>query len=137
MGTETVDSQQYGTRPRVLIVEDEWLIAEDFGDVLVRAGFDVVGPASTAEEAHELIDREPFVAALLDVNLTDGNTFNLADRLTEKGVPYAYITGYNAADLPDHTKGHILVNKPVSDGDLPKIVTRLISQRASEIAAAS
>ena len=117
-----------GIRPSVLIVEDEWLIAEDFGDVLHRAGFDVVGPANTAAEANVLIDREEIAAALLDVNLPDGTSFLLADRLKQLGVPYAYITGYNESDLPDRVKGHLLLSKPVADADLPRTVTKLLGR---------
>lgn len=116
-------------RPRILVVEDEWLIAEDFGDILNRAGFEIVGPANTAAEADELIRTEEFSAALLDVNLGSGTSFSLADKLDAEGIPYAYITGYNNNDLPDHVKAHALLSKPVADDDLPRVVNHMIRAR--------
>ncbi|MGB3627524.1 MAG: response regulator, partial [Henriciella sp.] len=117
-------------RPRVLVVEDEWMIAEDFGDILDRAGFDVVGPANTEADAQKLVSTERFSAALLDVNLGGESTFAVADELARRGIPYAYITGYNENDLPERVKSHMLLSKPVSDENLPKVVRRLIAGRA-------
>ena len=128
MTLRTSKNERSAPRPRVLVVEDEWLIAEDFGDILDRAGFEIVGPANTAEEARNLIRHEKFSAALLDINLSDGTSFKLGGELTERGIPFAYVTGYNKTDLPDFASSHILLNKPISDSDLPAVVTRLLKR---------
>ena len=128
MATEKAGIPNAAPRPRVLVVEDEWMIADDFGQILTKAGFDVVGPANSARDAHQLISSESFAAALLDVNLGAESSFSLADELGERGIPYAYITGYNADDLPARVTSHLLLSKPISDEDLPKVVHRLIGQ---------
>lgn len=122
-----------GSKPRVLVVEDEWMIAEDFGDILGQAGFEILGPANTAKEAERLMT-EPFAVALLDVNLGHGSSFVLADKLDERGIPYAFITGYARDDLPERVTSHMLISKPVTDEELPNLVRRLL---AGEGAAAS
>ena len=85
---------------RVLVVEDEWLIAEELSRILADSGCVVVGPASRVAEAMALIARETFQAALLDANLAGESAAPVADALAAGGTPFAVVTGYDRSQLP-------------------------------------
>src|SRR5690606_30707009 len=92
---------------RVLIVEDEPLIAMTLADYLGEAGCEVVGPASSLARARVMIDAARFDAALLDGNLSGDRVDDLAARLTQRGIPFVFITGYGREALPigfQHTR---------------------------------
>ncbi len=80
---------------RVLVVEDETLLAMMLEDVLTDAGAHVVGPAATVEQAMGLIDSQVIDVALLDVYLRDQRSDSVAETLRQRGVPYVLATGYN------------------------------------------
>lgn len=86
---------------RVLVVEDEYLLAEDICQELQAAGAEVLGPASTVEGALGLLahDGGPDVA-ILDVNLGGERSFPVADALRLRHVPFVFSTGYDAWALP-------------------------------------
>jgi DNA-binding response OmpR family regulator len=83
---------------RVLIVEDEALVAMMFEDGLLEAGAEVIGPAASVEEALLLIDKATagggLNAAVLDINLEGAVVSPVADRLAALGVPFVFTTGY-------------------------------------------
>lgn len=87
--------------PRVLILEDETLIAMDLAMTLEEAGLDVVGPFRTAEAAlQHLAEGSPDIA-LLDLNLGgDKTSLPVAERLESLGRPFIFLTGYSASDHP-------------------------------------
>lgn len=78
---------------RVLVVEDEALIAMALEDILFDLGCQVVGPAATVEKALGLSD-EPLDGALLDVNVRGTLIYPVADRLIARGVPVVLCSGY-------------------------------------------
>lgn len=80
---------------RVLVVEDEVLLAMMLEDVFTDAGAHVVGPAATVEQALALIEAEVIDVALLDVCLRDQRSDPVAEILRQRGVPYVLATGYN------------------------------------------
>lgn len=81
----------------VLIVEDEYLLADDLSDALSDVGAKVVGPAGSIEQATALIlSREPIDVAILDVNLRGEMVFPVADALRQRGIPFAFATGYDS-----------------------------------------
>lgn len=85
---------------RLLVVEDELLVALDVESILSEAGLDVVGPASSAAEALKLIADTPPDAALLDANLSGEPIDAVAQALGERRIPFAYVTGYGRESLP-------------------------------------
>jgi len=86
-------------RPRVLVVEDELLVALELEAMLARLGCQVVGPARTLTEAVRLAAIEPdLAAAVLDVNLDGERVFPVADMLAARGVPILFATGYGGND---------------------------------------
>ena len=85
--------------PRVLVVEDEFLIACDVMFALEQAGADVVGPATTVSAAMALLDANLIDAAVLDIDLRGNAVYPVADRLFDRGVPFVFATGYDVAQF--------------------------------------
>lgn len=85
--------------PRVLVLEDEALIAEMLTDWLVELGFEVVGPASTVRDALSLIAQSDVEAAILDARLPDGDNREVAELLRSKSVPFAFASGRVSNEL--------------------------------------
>lgn len=99
---------------RILVVEDEYFLADDVRDALTEAGAEVLGPVPSVEEASALIAREERIdAAVLDVNLRGELVFPVADALRERGVPFAFATGYDRWAIPDRFADALRVEKPL------------------------
>jgi len=111
-----------GAGRRVLVAEDEFVIALEVGEVLRRAGFEVVGPAATAGEAERLAAEEPLDAAVLDLELRDGTAVAAADALAGRGIPFVFLSGYGAEVLPGHLRGRAVLDKPFAVERLPAAV---------------
>lgn len=79
---------------RILLVEDEAVIAFAVEDMLVELGYTVVGPAYRVEEALKLAQDAEIDAAILDVNLNDGRSYEVAEVLKDRQIPFLFATGY-------------------------------------------
>jgi CheY-like chemotaxis protein len=108
-----------GARPqspsgqRVLLVEDEALVAMMIQDWLTEAGHSVIGPISRASEALQAATEADYDAAILDINLGDGMAYPVADIVAKRGVPFVFVTGYEA-DTIDDRFGHVpILQKPI------------------------
>ncbi len=98
---------------RVLVVEDEPLIALVLADILSDAGCVVVGPAYDPEQALSWISSTPVDAAVLDVNLGAGQTSApVADELQSMNIPYIFATGYSETALRVQDRDKLRVDKP-------------------------
>ena len=86
-------------KTRLLIVEDEWLVAEDHASVLRDAGYAIIGPAPSVLVALRLIESEALDVAILDIGLNGETSYPVADRLIQKAVPFIFVTGYSPRDL--------------------------------------
>jgi CheY-like chemotaxis protein len=102
-----------------LVVEDELLVALDIESILSEAGMDVVGPASSAGEALKLIADSPPDAALLDANLSGEPIDAVAQALSERGIPFAYVTGYGRESLPPAHPAPIVPSRSMPNSCLP------------------
>ena len=99
--------------PRILIVEDSYLLVLTLEGMCEDLGWRIIGPATRLNEAMELAQTEMFDAALLDVNLDGEMSWEIADVLYARGIPFAFCTGYDQTDmLPDHLVGSPVVAKP-------------------------
>ena len=104
---------------RILVLEDEWLLAELVEDAIREFGFEVVGPAPSVKLALELIRSEEISAAVLDVSLGDGeDSFPVARLLAERDIPFMFVTGYQDADLPAEFSNKAMLRKPVKLDEL-------------------
>lgn len=101
-----------GAARRVLVVEDEFLIALEVEEALTRAGYEVVGPAATAHQAERLAQQEALDAAVLDIDLQGETVFAVADLLVGRGIPFVILSGYGAEDLPERFRGRPSIGKP-------------------------
>ena len=80
---------------RILVVEDEYLIAMSLQDALETAGSIVVGPVPSVDKALQTIDSEPHIdAAVLDVNLGGALAYPVADMLVARKIPFVFTSGY-------------------------------------------
>ena len=104
---------------RVLVVEDEFVIALEVEDALRRAGYEVVGPAATPEDALRLATEEALDAAVLDVELRGGRVFPAVDPLVHRSVPFVFLTGYTPVTLPASLRGRPFLAKPFAAARLP------------------
>lgn len=95
-------------------------------DLLTDLGYEVIGPASSAREALRVAQGEAFDFALLDVNLGDGETsFDTAETLRLRGVPFAFVTGYGAEGVRADLRDAPILSKPIDPRLLAKVIARL------------
>ena len=97
----------------VLVVEDDYFIAEEICAALRECGADVVGPASDIDDGRRLMERQRLDCAVLDVNLHGEHVFTLASELHARGVPAIFATGYDAGFLPSAFRNSIYLQKPI------------------------
>lgn len=112
-------------RRHILVVEDEYFIAKDVRRALVDAGALIVGATGKLDEALRLIEAERIDAAILDVNLDGATSFDLAMLLSERGIPYLFLTGYDGWSLPDAFRSAPRIHKPFSPDELIAAVAAL------------
>jgi PAS domain S-box-containing protein len=108
-------------KPRVLLVEDEALVAMMIQESLAEFGFQVIGPISTASEALAAAREKHFDAAVLDINLGDGLVYTVAEILAKRGVPFVFVTGYDADSIDPRFSGVPILQKPIEREMLQKI----------------
>jgi CheY-like chemotaxis protein len=112
---------------RVLVIEDEMLVAMEFESLLQRQGCAVVGPASTVDRALALLDHDQPDAALLDLNLNGESASAVAVALRTRGVPFVLVTGYGEAQSSEpELQGAPRVDKPVNHQELVRALARVM-----------
>jgi DNA-binding response OmpR family regulator len=114
-----------GAARKILVVEDEALVAMLVEDALLDAGFDVLGPAGTVEEALALLERETPDAVVLDLNLAGVTSTPVADWLAARGIPYLIATGYGATGLPAGHQDATVLAKPYDPAELTCVLDRI------------
>ena len=114
-------------RPRVLVVEDEALIAMEVVATLEDAGYQVVGPAGTVARALDLVERIGCDHAVLDVNLGRETAEPVALRLRALGVPFLSLSGYARAQQPPAFHGAPALSKPLRPKELLEELARALA----------
>jgi PAS domain S-box-containing protein len=125
-----------GPRKRVLLVEDESLIAMMMDQALRELDFDVVGPFGTVREALAAIERESIDAGLLDINLGGEMAYPVARLLQARNVPFAFMTGYGAEAIAVPFPGVRTFQKPLDREMLREIFVASVETSAPAKAAA-
>ena len=118
---------------RILVVDDEPLLVMDLVDTLSNVGCVIVGPASNHAQAKVLIVEADFDAALMDVNLGGQQVDDLAAALTQRNIPFAFVTGYGREGLPQSFQHAPLVGKPFSQQQLLDVVRQLVAHKTEII----
>lgn len=108
------------------MVEDELFVAMLVEDLLGDLGCKVIGPAASASEAVRAAQGEVFDFALLDVNLGDGETsFPAAEILRERGIPFAFVTGYGEQGVRPDLRDAPVLAKPIDPRRLARLIEGL------------
>jgi PAS domain S-box-containing protein len=115
---------------RILVVEDEPLIAMDIEERLLAAGGEIIGPAANLESARRLIAETAPDAALLDANLAGEQVDDLAVELRRRGIPFAFATGFGRASLPAAFHDVPILGKPFGSEQLVEMVRSLLAARS-------
>lgn len=118
------------TGRRVLIVEDEPLVALQLQTELEREGLSVIGPASTLAQGLDAALNEDVDAALVDVSLGEDLSVPIADQLLLRQIPFAFTTGYtDVAVLPPHLRAIARISKPYAPDDVQRLLGLLLTAK--------
>lgn len=112
---------------RVLVVEDEVLIALDCEAMLVALGVAEVRRVRSVADGLSLLDAEGFDAAILDVRLGSEDSMPLADRLAELGIPFGFLTGFVDDAIPPEHRHRPVMPKPFHAGEVETLMRSLLS----------
>ena len=102
--------------PRLLVVEDEYLIRMLLEDMLDDLGYGIAAAVGTLSEARQIAADGDFSAAILDVNLDGQEIYPVADILAKRGLPFVFVTGYGERSLPEPYRGRPALLKPFRFG---------------------
>jgi len=112
---------------RVLVVEDEMLVAWELEDMLSNLGCTVIGPAARVNKALAMLDAETIDVAVLDVNLNGQKSYPVADALAVRDTPFIFLTGYNRESLPNRYQARPILQKPFEQSDLKNTLRALFT----------
>src|SRR5882724_4325317 len=115
---------------RILVVEDEYLVATMLEEILAEAGFVVIGPLPSLAEAMRAADESEIDVALLDVNLAGQHVYPAAEALERRGIPFIFMTGYGWQALPAKFRARPSVSKPFKSARLLDALASVLGQHA-------
>jgi CheY-like chemotaxis protein len=113
--------------PRVLVVEDEYLIRMLLEDMLTDLGYAVAAAVGSIAEASQVASDGQFQCAVLDVNLGGQEIFPVADILAQRGLPFVFVTGYGGHGLPEQYRNRPTLQKPFQAEQLKKALAALLT----------
>ncbi len=111
---------------RILIVEDEMLVLMNIELALEELGCTTISTAATVPEALALLADQNFHAAMIDVNLGGEKSYPIADRLAQRGIPFAFSTGYSGHGDRVEFQGRPMLRKPYLPTELAALFGRLV-----------
>ena len=111
---------------RVLLVEDEYLVASLIEEFLGIAGCIVTGPIPRLAQAVDVADRETCDAAVLDVNLAGERIYPVADILSRRNIPFVFVTGYGTSALPSKYADRPRICKPFRMTELLAALSNIV-----------
>lgn len=115
----------------ILVVEDEFFLADEIASALSAVGAQVAGPAGSVAAAMKIVEGDTMLhAALLDVNLVGEKVFSVADSLLQRGTPFVFATGYDADVIPERHRGTARIAKPAA---VEQIIRALISATSEHL----
>ena len=112
----------------VLIVEDEYFLANDLEREFKRAGISIVGPVPSLAQAMALVQDKAIDLAVLDIALDGDKVYDVADALIGRDVPVLFVTGYDRNDIPSRYADVPLCQKPVGAGEVIAALGRIIAE---------
>ncbi len=114
---------------RVLIVEDEIIVALFLEDLMAEFGYEVAGVVSHLDDA--MAHAPDYDLALLDVHLNGRNVFDFADALAARGTPFVFATGYGERGIPERHRGRPVLQKPFNPADLRRALGQIAQPDAA------
>jgi CheY-like chemotaxis protein len=133
---KSVQNEDEETGPRrMLIVEDEALIAMYVEDVVSRFGYSVAGVVNNVEEALAFIETHEIDVAVLDINLRGKLVFPFADALMKRDIPFVFASSYGEGGIPARYRvGPVpVVQKPFAPVELGRALAKRISRKTQTI----
>jgi CheY-like chemotaxis protein len=118
-------------RMRVLIVDDEPIIAMDMEMLILEAGYEIAGIVGKIEKALSFVEGDDFDVAILDANLGGTNSAPVANALSARGMPFVVVSGYEADQQHAALRAAPCLQKPVSSSQLIETLKRVVE--ATEI----
>jgi DNA-binding response OmpR family regulator len=115
---------------RILIVEDQMILALSIETLLEDLGYEPVGPVAHLATAIPVALNDSLDAALLDVDLGGESAEPIAEILSRRGVPFAVITACERDRLPAAMRGHPYIRKPYADGEIEAVVSDMCDHTA-------
>lgn len=114
--------------PRILVVEDEYLIRMLLEDMLADLGYEIVGAVGTIAEASDLAAKAEFDLAILDVNVDGKEIYPVAEILSQRGVPFVFVSGYGEGSLAEPFRGRPSLQKPFQAEQLKTTLEGLLKE---------
>jgi CheY-like chemotaxis protein len=112
--------------PRILVVEDEYLIRMLLEDMLTDLGYGIAGAVSTIDAAIDLASNADIQCAILDVNLAGQEIYPVAEILAKRGVPFVFVTGYGEGSLAEPYRSRPALQKPFQAEQLKTMLSNLL-----------
>ena len=110
----------------VLIVEDEYLLADDLARGFSELGIDIIGPVPSLAQAMALVQEKAIDMAVLDIALDGDKVFDVADALIARDVPILFVTGYDREAIPSRYANVPLCQKPAGADEVIQALGRLV-----------
>jgi len=126
-GRETLMSANFPEGRRVLVIEDEAMIAMMLEDMLVDLGYFVVAVVSTPAHALDIISAKMLDAAVLDVNLGGATSFQVAEALRKRKIPFVFSTGYGPGGIDGEYAAAPVLQKPFTQSELGSKLAELLN----------
>ena len=117
------------TGSRILLVEDEYYVADELCRALEGCGAEVIGPVPTLDRALPLAESQNLTCAVLDINLRGESCLRIAETLQRRNVPFVYSTGYSRTSVPDALNGAAHLEKPFRIEELLRAVGQASRQQ--------
>ncbi len=127
VGAPPVERRKHMVPQRVIIVEDEYLVALDVEAVLQSMGVEIIVIATTLAQARQIVEQDGADCVLLDVSLSDGMSYDFARQLREAGIPFGFVSGYgDTTGFPDDLSQAPLLGKPFGENEIMDFVLGLV-----------
>lgn len=116
--------------PRILLVEDESLIAMMMKEILIDLGYQVIGPYARNDDALAAIQQEPIAGAMLDLNINGETVYPVADALASRHIPFILVTGYDSQSIDRRFESVPTLQKPIEARSLEHLLRAMIKIHA-------
>jgi CheY-like chemotaxis protein len=117
---------------RVLIVEDEQMLVDYLAEAMAAEGAELIKPVATVNAALDVIANTPLDGVTLDLKLKGEMTLAVADTLAARNIPFIFLTGYGAADVPARHANVSRVEKPVTPGVVCRALEAAMAARTKD-----